>query len=233
MKVRDQRPEVGSRSGCAAGFRAICVFRGFPCCEVARLAYSNFPAPCDCYADSIRFYPFLCTFYALSMRFLCTFYIGFCFNTRRFPLEYASIAPRKKNAHCRRASREKERQKNVRQEDAREPPNVPLPLAQLPRRARGAWSGVPSHGWNMQQTRSVSALCRIPSAFRSRRRLAFVFFVLFRGGKPGRVSGEMRDRRAFPRLSQSSSKQLPSVPKHSQTPPSSFQMIPKRSQSFV
>ena len=78
MKVRGQRPEVGSqRSGCAP-----LVFVRFVCFVVSHvakswflpcLAYSNFPAPCDSYVDSIRFYPFLCTFYAISMHFLCSF----------------------------------------------------------------------------------------------------------------------------------------------------------------
>ena len=72
----------------AAGFRAICVFRGFPSCEVACLAYFNFPAPCDSYADSIRFYPFLCTFYAVSMPFLCGFYI----DSKRVLIKYTPFS---------------------------------------------------------------------------------------------------------------------------------------------
>ena len=38
---------------------------------------------------------------------------------------------------------------------------------------------------------------------------------------------------AKPRENDRTIKQFPSVPKYFQTPPSSFQMIPKRSQSFV
>ena len=190
MKVGDQRPEVGSQDARRGLSCDLCV-SWFPMLRSRAPRVFQLPGPLRFLC---RFYPFL----SIPMHFLCTFYAIPMHFLYRLLLQHTPFsagirkycASQKKCAHCRRASREKERQKNVRQEDAREPPNVPLPLAQLPRRARGAWSGVPSHGWNMQQTRSVSALCRIPSAFRSQRRLAFVFFVLFRGGKPGRVSGE-------------------------------------------
>jgi hypothetical protein len=46
----------------------------------------------------MRFYAFLCTFYASSMRFLYRFQTSFAAKTGRFPVKYGSITPRKKIA---------------------------------------------------------------------------------------------------------------------------------------